>query len=722
MSKRIPPFKDYRFQTNSPAAITKSHHLMVAPANYDTFSNCTIQSSLINENQDFYKFRYILQDKADDTNIVFFDSTSRKYRTRSASKSRNPQTIIKSKKIMSKTNLSKNDKYYNKNFNTINGDNNKGYVINKNNLKSNTQTNNNKSSINVNKYADNKSYKGQEKLSKLNNDEINRNKQFMINKIDSNINYRKTSDIQLKKQELEKKPQTTTFSQQINNKQKQGNKNQIQKEAKNQMNSPINANNLTNKRSTQNINNLPKLNNSNQNNIPKNNISNTNAKNSQNMQRKQTPNKKDIKNQKKTEQNKLEQKSFLNNKTPISNKISNIISPNKVYEQRKNNLEESKQKKEEKIKNNNFNKINNEKKEINKPQEKKGLNNIETSQKKEEKTIVLIPGQTIEKKTVEEKLEDPTEEVIENPDGTLDLILKQTKVTKITENIPLESGKEELFESIPELPMYKQKITYNYETLSKSQKKNDAKREKLFQEYKQNKENDDSINAINRNLNEEEEFGENEDVELEGKTNININFEKNIIPKGFKDAKELENFLNNTNNKGANLTSEEKEKRSNCIKDLFNIITKGGNKEQNLEKLSEILASMNEEERKEILEKLSKDGKNKNIKLLKNLETLIEKQVSNINNISNNKSSLKKGFFRRKKLSSPSKNIVMEEVEIKKINPLKFDGLFLEISNYSNEKREKNPFDGPSPYDKFYKERSLKIRNKIINMNSKESQ
>ena len=64
----------------------------------------------------------------------------------------------------------------------------------------------------------------------------------------------------------------------------------------------------------------------------------------------------------------------------------------------------------------------------------------------------------------------------------------------------------------------------------------------------------------------------------------------------------------------------------------------------------------------------------------------------------------------------------MEEVEIKKINPLKFDGLFLEISHYNNEKREKNPFDGPSPYDKFYKERSLKIKNKIINMNSKESE
>ena len=59
----------------------------------------------------------------------------------------------------------------------------------------------------------------------------------------------------------------------------------------------------------------------------------------------------------------------------------------------------------------------------------------------EEKTIALVPGQTIEKKTVVEKFEEPTEEVIENPDGTLDLIFKQTKVTTLTENIPVESEK-----------------------------------------------------------------------------------------------------------------------------------------------------------------------------------------------------------------------------------------------------------------------------------------
>ena len=721
MSRRLPPFKDYRFQTNSSATIIKTNHPNMNSANYGKISNFRIQSSLINENQDFYKFRYTLQDKADNSNIVFFDSASRKYRTRSASKIVNPQTFSKSIKNMAKTNLTKNDKYYNNNSNSINGNKNNGYVINKNNSKSNAQTYNNKISINDNKYINNKMNKGQEKSSQLNNYDINRNKQILTNKIETNNNYRKTSNIQSRNQEMEKKPKTAIISQKINNLQNQGNKNQIQKEAKNQMNYPINANSIDNKRNAQKVVNTSKINNSNPNNIPENNqkIVSNNSKNNKNIQRNQIPNKTEIKNQKNTEQNKQEQKSFLNNKSPISNKFSNIVSPNKANEQIKNNIEESKQKKEDNF---NDNKLNKEKKEINRPHEKKGLNNVETSQKIEEKTIVLVPGQTIEKKTVEEKFEDPTEEVIESPDGTLDLILKQTKITKITENIPLESEKVQLIEGIPELPMYKQKITYNYETYSKSQNKNDAKREKLFQEYKQKKEKDEN-NDINRNLNEEEEFGENEDEELDEKINVNIDFDTNILPKGFKDAKELENFLNSTNNKGTNLTPEEKEKRSNCIKDLFNNIAKGGNKEQNLEKLSEILASMNEEERKEILQKLSKDGKNKNLNLLKKLGSLVEKQVSNNNNnLAKNKASLKKGFSRRKKFSSPSKNQVMEEVEIKKINPLKFDGLFLEISHYNNEKREKNPFDGPSPYDKFYKERSLKIKNKIINMNSKESE
>ena len=41
------------------------------------------ESSLMKENQAFYKFKYTLQDNSDETNTVFFDANSRKFRTRS---------------------------------------------------------------------------------------------------------------------------------------------------------------------------------------------------------------------------------------------------------------------------------------------------------------------------------------------------------------------------------------------------------------------------------------------------------------------------------------------------------------------------------------------------------------------------------------------------------------------------------------------------------------
>ena len=66
------------------------------------------------------------------------------------------------------------------------------------------------------------------------------------------------------------------------------------------------------------------------------------------------------------------------------------------------------------------------------------------------------------------------------------------------------------------------------------------------------------------------------------------------------------------------------------------------------------------------------------------------------------------------RLSSRKKNRLSESVEVKDIAPLKFDGLFLDISKYVNSKREKNPFEGPSPFDRFYRIRKTKIRKKIL--------
>ena len=51
------------------------------------------ESSLTKENQDFYKFRYSLQDNADDTNTIFFDANSRKFRIRTEENKSSPRTL-----------------------------------------------------------------------------------------------------------------------------------------------------------------------------------------------------------------------------------------------------------------------------------------------------------------------------------------------------------------------------------------------------------------------------------------------------------------------------------------------------------------------------------------------------------------------------------------------------------------------------------------------------
>jgi len=196
----------------------------------------------------------------------------------------------------------------------------------------------------------------------------------------------------------------------------------------------------------------------------------------------------------------------------------------------------------------------------------------------------------------------------------------------------------------------------------------------------------------------------------------NSHFDPNIIPKEFKNEKELEQFLDELNQKGENLSPEEKEKRMNCLKDIFDNIAKGGNPEQNLEKLSQLLSNMSEKDRKEFLKKLAEEGKNPD--LLKKLEKMIEKNVNKNRLLKSGKSGSKKGVTSPKKFGSAMKSQFSEDVEVKQINPLKFDGLFLEISEYNNGKREKNPFDGLSPYMKFYEERKSIIKKKIDNMTS----
>ena len=185
----------------------------------------------------------------------------------------------------------------------------------------------------------------------------------------------------------------------------------------------------------------------------------------------------------------------------------------------------------------------------------------------------------------------------------------------------------------------------------------------------------------------------------------NGNSNKNIS-KGNENEKDLDKLKEILNKKGNNvnniLNPKEKEEIFNDIKDILNNISKGKGSEDNLEKLSQLLANMNEKDRKEILEKLGEDPKNR--QLLNKLSNFVEKEIVN------------KGLINSGTYGSGIQILKSGNADIKDIDPLKYDGLFLDIDNYKKEKEEKNPFEGPSPYSDFYRERLSKIK---LRMSSK---
>ena len=73
----------------------------------------------MNENQEWYMYRYTLQDEADDSNIVFFDANSRKFRTRSSKKPQKTKTFVKTFNRESNIKTGKNIKNYTVNRHTL---------------------------------------------------------------------------------------------------------------------------------------------------------------------------------------------------------------------------------------------------------------------------------------------------------------------------------------------------------------------------------------------------------------------------------------------------------------------------------------------------------------------------------------------------------------------------------------------------------------------------
>ena len=147
--------------------------------------------------------------------------------------------------------------------------------------------------------------------------------------------------------------------------------------------------------------------------------------------------------------------------------------------------------------------------------------NGEIIQRKEEKTIAIIPGQKIEPKSVIETFEKPTIEIIQNEDGTSQSIIKQTKIITAIENIPIQSGVKD------DLQLVKQIITHEYKTLS-------ANKDQLDNDNKD--ENKDENNEENNEINKENDENNNENAEKNDNEN-ELNKEGQLAKEDNKENK-----------------------------------------------------------------------------------------------------------------------------------------------------------------------------------------
>ena len=206
--------------------------------------------------------------------------------------------------------------------------------------------------------------------------------------------------------------------------------------------------------------------------------------------------------------------------------------------------------------------------------------NGEIVKRKEEKTIIILPGQTIEPKSIIETFEKPTLEVVQNEDGTSQSILRQTKITTNVENIPITNPNSSSKKGEGDLQLIKQIITHEYKTVSANKDETDKKEENKEKEKekeglninlennmnKENEENIDKSNEMKENDTTNKKLRymdlvEDENAQKENimKDNKNTEFESNKKPGNKMEAKEKEK----SKNKDSILKSKNKNKAKN---------------------------------------------------------------------------------------------------------------------------------------------------------------
>ena len=764
-------------RASAPIVVKNASTTQIKPGRFSTYKP-SVSSKMTEDLSAYYLYDYIFQDMPDETNTVFFDSNLRKYRTRSSAKARPVPTLSKSYNSQTNFNALKKDSKYSVNKNTYSLKESKGIGLNENKninilkerKKENAQIkiaakgsriNDNKGIIDSEKRAEiirqlkkekdellgtnssnyssskkrgekpqeEKSISNQNKKSNLNINTDKTPKQLGNANINiKNLKGSNTNKIQDEQTKNQKSPMTKDDKKLEVSKL---NKTSQQQEKQNDTKKSLTKADTTQKLGTSSTKSKQTI----QPQQAKPNLSQTSPVQNAQLEGSKQLNTSQQQAKQKIDQ-KIPRKETIAQKNPLKqspNKEDSISTPKKIEDNNQNISEDNKKssgfmKKDipQSLKSNQYQNEydtyeNNMKRNENEPLRE---SNVSVVKKQNEKTLLLVPGQTIEPKSIIETFENPVEEIIQNPDGTTTSLIKQTKIITTTENVPIEENKIKSLEGAPGLPMVKQYITYEYKTvttvkeneeqgldgpnqLSSFNLMNQSSSPMKFGQKGINQQ-EDNYNSGNlndqKNINSNSQFGNeklgenadfnNNENKLDNE-NVKSNFTPDILPKGFKSEEEVENFLDKINQKGEDASPEEKEKRLKCIEDIFNNISKGGeNTEENLQKLSKLLSNINGKERLEILAKLGKDFP-KSEELFKKLTNLVQNKLN--------------------------KSIKFSEGgEVKGVAQLKFEGLFLEISKYNNEHREKNPFEGPSPYCKFYKDRKIKIKQKIHDMASGE--
>ena len=249
--------------------------------------------------------------------------------------------------------------------------------------------------------------------------------------------------------------------------------------------------------------------------------------------------------------------------------------------------------------------------------------NGEIVKRKEEKTIIILPGQTIEPKAIIETFEKPTVEVIQNEDGTSQSILRQTKIITNVENIPINNPKSSSKKGEGDLQLFKQIITHEYKTVSANKDETDKKEGK-----DENKEKEGLNINLEKNMNEENK----ENVDKNNEMKDNDTTDKKLRYMGLEEDE-------NAQKENANIGNEGNQKTGNKIEAKEK--DKSKNKEQNLKsqnkKTKEEIDSMpknikNSLAEKQAIQKKEKEKLNDKSKELN--KTLKEKQANQNLNLS----------------------------------------------------------------------------------------